>query len=170
VEYFPSARQAALAWGRDPGVVQDLCRRKEMPGAFKGEDGRYKIPKGPEPPGLPKRDKLTEEEGREIARLAHAGANGTRLAERHGIKRNHVHWLMRKYPAVGVEEAARVLARHSRTTEEDVLKGGRTAVRRAVREAKGNLEAERERLSRELSEAEDELRALDAAADALLAR
>jgi hypothetical protein len=42
-------------------------------------------------------------------------------------------------------------------------------VRRAVREAKGNLEAEREeRLSRELSEAEDELRALDAAADALL--
>jgi hypothetical protein len=47
-----------------------------------------------------------------------------------------------------------------------VLKGGRT-VRRAVREAKGNLEAERERLSRELSEAEDELRALNAAADAL---
>ncbi len=43
-------------------------------------------------------------------------------------------------------------------------------MRRAVREAKGNLEAERERLSRELSEAEDELRALDAAADALLAR
>ncbi len=43
-------------------------------------------------------------------------------------------------------------------------------MRRAVREAKGNLEAERERLSRELSEAEDELRALEAAADALLAR
>ncbi len=77
---------------------------------------------------------------------------------------------MRKYPAVEAGEAARVLARHSRMAEEDVLKGGRAAVRRAVREAKGNLEAERERLSRELSEAEDELRALDAAADALLAR
>ena len=78
---------------------------------------------------------------------------------------------MRKYPAVEAGEAARVLARHSRMAEEDVLKGGRAAVRRAVREAKGsNLEAERERLSRELSEAEDELRALEAAADALLAR
>ncbi len=77
---------------------------------------------------------------------------------------------MRKYPAVEAEEAARVVARHSRTAEGDVLKGGRTAVRRAVREAKGNLETERERLSRELSEAEDELRALDAAADVLLAR
>jgi hypothetical protein len=74
---------------------------------------------------------------------------------------------MRKYPAVGAEEAARVLARHSRIAEEDVLKGERT-VRQAVREAKGNLEAERERLSRELSEVEDELRALEAAADALL--
>ncbi len=167
MEYFSSARQAALAWGRDPGVVQDLCRRKEIPGAFKGKDGRYKIPRGPEPPDLPRRDKLTEEEGREIARLAHAGANRTRLAQRHGIKRNHVHWLMRKYPAVGAEEAARVLARHSRSAEEDVLKGERT-VRQAVREAKGNLEAERERLSRELSEVEDELRALEAAADALL--
>ena len=41
-------------------------------------------------------------------------------------------------------------------------------MRRAVREAKGNLEAERERLSLELSEAEDELRALEIAADALL--
>ena len=77
---------------------------------------------------------------------------------------------MRKYPAVEAGEAARVLARHSRMAEEAVLKGGRAAVRRAVREAKGNLEAERERLFRELSEAEDELRALDAAADALLAR
>ena len=77
---------------------------------------------------------------------------------------------MRKYPAVEVEQAARVVARHSRTAEEAVLMGGRTAVRRAVREAKGRLEAERERLSRKLSEAEDELRALDAAADALLAR
>ena len=75
MEYFYSARQAELAWGRDPGVVQDLCRRKEVPGAFKGEDGRYKIPKGPEPPGLPRRDKLTEE-GREIAHLAHAGRTG----------------------------------------------------------------------------------------------
>ncbi len=37
----------------------------------------------------------------------------------------------------------------------------------ALREAKRNLEAERERLSRELSEVEDELRALEAAADAL---
>ena len=60
LEYFSSARQAALAWGNDPSVVQDLCRRKEIPGAFKGEDGRYKIPKGPEPPGLPRRDKLTK--------------------------------------------------------------------------------------------------------------
>jgi len=34
----------------------------------------------------------------------------------------------------------------------------------------GNLQTERERLSRELSEADDELRALDATADALLAR
>ena len=74
---------------------------------------------------------------------------------------------MRKYPAVEAEEAARVLARYSRMAEEDVLKGGRT-VRRAVREARGNLEAERERLSRELSEVEDELRVLEAAADALL--
>ena len=40
-------------------------------------------------------------------------------------------------------------------------------MRRAVREAEGNLEAGRERLSRELSEAEDELRALEASADAL---
>ena len=39
-----------------------------------------------------------------------------------------------------------------------------------MREAKGNLEAERERLFRELSEVEDELRALNVAADALLAR
>jgi hypothetical protein len=53
LEYFSSARQAALAWGNDPGLVQDLCRRKEIPGAFKGEDGRYKIPKGPEPPACP---------------------------------------------------------------------------------------------------------------------
>ena len=74
---------------------------------------------------------------------------------------------MRKYPAVEVEEAARVLARYSRIAEEAVLTGGRT-VRHAVREAKGNLEAERERLSRELSEVEDELRAFDDAADALL--
>ena len=74
---------------------------------------------------------------------------------------------MRKYPPIGVEQAARVLARHFRIAEEDGLKGGRT-VRRAVREAKGNLEAERERLSLELSEAEDELRALEIAADALL--
>jgi hypothetical protein len=58
------------------------------------------------------------------------------------------------------------LARHSRIAEEDVLKGGRT-VRRAVREAEGNLEAGRKRLSRELSEVEAELRALEAAADAL---
>ena len=85
------ARQAALAWGRDLGVVQDLCRRKEIPGALRGGDGYYKIPKGPGPPGLPKRDKLTEEEGREIARLVHAGANRTRLAEKRGIKRSHVH-------------------------------------------------------------------------------
>ena len=27
VDYFPSARQAALAWGRDPGVIQRLCKR-----------------------------------------------------------------------------------------------------------------------------------------------
>ena len=85
MEYFPSARQAALTWGRDPGVVQDLCRRKEIPGALRGEDGYYKIPKGPEPPGLPRRAKLTEKEGRGIARLAHAGANRTRLAEKYGI-------------------------------------------------------------------------------------
>jgi hypothetical protein len=50
VQYLSSARKAALAWGREPGVVQDLCRRKEIPGAFKGEDGRYKIPKAPSPP------------------------------------------------------------------------------------------------------------------------
>ena len=75
---------------------------------------------------------------------------------------------MRKYPPIGVERAARVLARHSRIAEEDVLKGGRI-VRQAVREARGNLDAERERLSRELSEVEAGLRALDAA-DALLAR
>ena len=74
---------------------------------------------------------------------------------------------MREYPAVEAEEAACVLARYSRMAEEDVLKGGRT-VRRAVREARGNLDAERERLSRELSEVEDELRVLEAAADALL--
>jgi hypothetical protein len=41
-------------------------------------------------------------------------------------------------------------------------------VRRAVREAKGNPDAERERLSRELWEVEDELRPLEAAADALV--
>ena len=40
-------------------------------------------------------------------------------------------------------------------------------MRRAVREAKGNLETERERLYRKLSEVEDELRALEASADAL---
>jgi len=37
-----------------------------------------------------------------------------------------------------------------------------------VREAKGNPDVERERLSREFWEVEDELRPLEAAADALL--
>ena len=74
---------------------------------------------------------------------------------------------MREYPAAEAEEAARVLAIYSRMAEDDVLKGGWT-VRRAVREASGNLEAERERLSRKLSDVEDGMRVLDAAADALL--
>jgi hypothetical protein len=105
------------------------------PRRAQGEDGYYKIPKGPEPPGLPRHAKLTEKEGREIARLAHAGANRIRLAKRHGVKPNHVHRLMRKYPAVKPQEAARVLAKHSGTAEEDVIEGGRTPVRRVVREA-----------------------------------
>jgi hypothetical protein len=101
VEYFPSARQAALAWGRDPGVVQALCRRYEIPGAFRAEDGRYKISKGPEPPGLPRRDKLTKKEGREIARLARCsglarfpkpgvgGSNPSRRTHRMSCKQRH---------------------------------------------------------------------------------
>jgi hypothetical protein len=166
MKYFPSARQAALAWGRSPKVIADLCQRGLVPGAFKGEDGCYRIPKGPEPPGLPRGVKLTEGQRREIARLAHAGVKRTRLAKQFGVQPLHVYHLMKMYPTVEPEEAARVLARHSRVAEEDVLKGGPT-VRRAVREAKGNLEGERERLSRELAEVEDALRALDAAADAL---
>ncbi len=169
VEYFSSARQAELAWGRDPGVVQDLCRRKEVPGAFKGEDGRYKIPKGPEPPGPPRRDKLTEEEGREIARLAHAGA---RRGEQDPTGGKAWHRAQPR-PLADAQVPGRRGRRGGARPGEAFAHGrggrdeGRTAVRRAVREAKGNLEAERERLSRELSEVEDELRALEAA-DTLL--
>ena len=91
-------RQAARRWQRDPGTLRDFCRRGLIPGAYKNGSGYWRIPEGDEPPGLHRGVKLTEEERREIARLAHGGANRTELAKAYGIERLHVYHLMGRYP------------------------------------------------------------------------
>ncbi len=73
------------------------CARGDIPGAHKDELGKWRIPFSESPPKLPAY-KLTEGEKREIAKLAHAGENRTRLALRYNIERQHVYRLMRAYP------------------------------------------------------------------------
>ncbi len=96
--YFDSATEAAKVWGRDVDVIRVLCRTGLLPGAFK--DGRdWKIPFEAEATvRAHKREKLTKEDRREIARLAHAGANRSRLARAYGVERLHVYRMMEKYP------------------------------------------------------------------------
>lgn len=93
---YLSVPEAARLWGRDPNNVRKFCRRGQIPGAFKNERGWWRIPEGDEPPGLHRRGKLTEEERREIARLAHEGADRSKLARAYGVKRIHVYHLMGK--------------------------------------------------------------------------
>ena len=96
---YLSVPEAARLWGRSFTSVRDFCRFGMIPGAYKNERGWWRIPEAKEPPGLPRLNKLTEEERREIARLAHKGANRSRLARDHGITREHVYHLMRTYPS-----------------------------------------------------------------------
>jgi hypothetical protein len=98
---YLSVPEAARRWDRPPNSVQMFCRRGLIPGAFKNERGWWRIPEGDEPPGLHRTAKLTEDERREIARLAHAGANRSKLARDYGVERQHVYHLMGKYPPEG---------------------------------------------------------------------
>lgn len=100
VEGYMSTREAAERWGRDVTVLRQLLKRGMIPGAERnGPRGNWRIPAHGFPPvALPSREKLTEEERREIARLAHDGANRTRLARAYGVQRLHVYRLMKKYP------------------------------------------------------------------------
>lgn len=93
-----SVPEAARLWGLSLNVVRYSCQQGRIPGAFKNERGWWRIPEEKEPPGLPRRSKLTEGERREIARLAHAGANRSKLARDYGVQREHVYHLMRTYP------------------------------------------------------------------------
>ena len=100
VEGYMSTRQAAERWGRNVEVLRRMLKRGMVPGAVRnGTRGNWCIPVSDAPPfALPRRTKLAEEDRREIARLAHAGANRTELARAYGIKRLHVYHLMEKYP------------------------------------------------------------------------
>lgn len=91
--------EAARRWGRDPSMIRSLCRQGRIPGAFKDESGSGRLPAQDSPPvASPRREKHSEKERREIASLAHAGANRTRLAREYGVKRLQVYRWMRAYP------------------------------------------------------------------------
>ena len=93
-----NAEQAAKRWDRDPTIIREFCRRGMIPGAEKLKRD-WSIPAYDSPPvSLPRRDKLSEEDRREIARQGHGGANRTKLAQAYGVKRLHVYHLMKKYP------------------------------------------------------------------------
>ncbi len=100
---YLSVQEAARLWERRPDSIRDFCRRGLIPGAHKNESGWWRIPEGDEPPGLHRRGKLTEEERREIARLAHEGADRSKLARAYGVKRIHVYHLMGRYPPENVD-------------------------------------------------------------------
>ena len=95
---YTTSREAARAWGCHRTSVLRRCAKGHVPGAFKDDLGKWRIPVSEEPPPLPVRGKLTEKERREVARLAHAGENRTWLARRFNIERHHVYRLMRAYP------------------------------------------------------------------------
>ena len=100
VEGYMNTREAAERWGRDVTVLRRFLNRGMVPGAERnGKRGNWRIPDSDAPPvALPRRTKLAEEDRREIARLAHAGAKRSELARAYGIKRLHVYHLMEKYP------------------------------------------------------------------------
>ena len=91
-----SSHEAARAWGWHKTTVTRRYAKGIIPGAFKDELGKWRIPFFESPPELPAY-KLTEGQKREIARRAHAGENRTHLAEEFGVKRQHIYRMMRVY-------------------------------------------------------------------------
>ena len=95
---YVSAKEAAELWDRDPTVIRRFCREGLIPGAYKGKKA-WRVPAYDSPPVvLPRREKLTETEKREVAALGHAGANRSHLARTYGVGRRHVYRRMRTYP------------------------------------------------------------------------
>ena len=94
---YMSSHEAARAWGCYPTTVRRRCERGVIPGAYRDELGRWRIPFSESPPEMPAY-KLTEGQKREIARRAHAGENRTHLAQEFGVERQHVYRMMREYP------------------------------------------------------------------------
>ena len=73
-----NAEQAAKRWDRDLTIIREFCRRGMIPGAKKLKRD-WSIPAYDSPPvALPRRDKLSEEERREVARQGHAPLPSTR--------------------------------------------------------------------------------------------
>ena len=94
-----TAKQAAEMWDRDPTVIRDFCRRGLIPGAVKGKK-EWSVPASDSPPvSLPTRAKLSEDERREIARRAHAGADRSQLARTFGVGRQTIYRMIEEYPA-----------------------------------------------------------------------
>lgn len=109
VEGYMSVPEAAERWGRDATVLRQFLRRGMIPGAERnGPLGTWRIPAYDSPPVmLPRRDKLAEDERREIARRGHAGANRSKLARAYGVQRLHVYRMMEKYPPEDADGDAR---------------------------------------------------------------
>ena len=95
-EYMRS-HEAARTWGWYKTTVTRRCARGDIPGAYKDELGKWRIPFSESPPELPAY-KLTESEKREVARRAHAGENRTHLAQEFGIRRQHIYRMKAMYP------------------------------------------------------------------------
>lgn len=102
-----SAREAAKSWGRDVTVLRQLLKKGLIPGAERNGPCRVALgayrPTTPRPSCFRAGTSLRRKNGAR-SRLAHAGANRTKLARAYGVKRLHVYRMMEKYPPENADD------------------------------------------------------------------
>ena len=104
---YEPAVEAARRVGRNLKSFWRMCLEGRVPGAYKtggSGGGLWVVPEDFRILPTSKKPRVGEKRGREIARRARAGENKAALAREYGIWRDHVYYLMERYPDEAHEE------------------------------------------------------------------